>query len=62
MNFTRTVAFWIAVLAAVVVAVLLREVLRISSLPQKADIDRLVHAVARHRHESRALRFVLVCL
>ena len=62
MNFTRTVAFWIAVLAAVVVAVLLREVLRISSLPQKADIDRLVHALARHRHESRALRFVLVCL
>jgi hypothetical protein len=34
------VAFWIAVLAAVVVAVvLLREVLRISPLPQKADID-----------------------
>jgi hypothetical protein len=63
MNFTRPVAFWIAVLTAVVVAVvLLREVLRISSLPQKADIDRLVHAVARHRHESRALRFVLVCL
>jgi hypothetical protein len=40
MNFTRPVAFWIAVLVAVVVAVvLLREVLRISALPQKADID-----------------------